>query len=124
MATIREVKKELRHREWAEEIAECQSSGMKIKEWCQMKGISPNTYYRRLRMVRTALLEQDAQTMQQIIPLSSAAALQQSEPAAIQSPQIPEHEKVMIRKNGIEIELLCMPLGLPQLHGVFAHPRR
>lgn len=26
MATIREVKKELRHREWAEEIAECQSS--------------------------------------------------------------------------------------------------
>jgi hypothetical protein len=43
--------------------------------------------------------------MQQIIPLSSAAALQQSEPAAIQSPQIPEHEKVMIRKNGIEIEL-------------------
>ena len=105
MESIREVKKELRHREWAEEIAECQSSGMKIKEWCQMKGISPNTYYRRLRMVRTALLEQDAQTMQQIIPLSSAAALQQSEPAAIQSLQIPKHEKVMIRNNGIEIEL-------------------
>lgn len=48
MATIREVKRELRHREWAEEIAECQSSGMKIKEWCRMKGISCNTYYRRL----------------------------------------------------------------------------
>ena len=32
MATIKEVKKELRHRAWAEEIAECQSSGMKIKE--------------------------------------------------------------------------------------------
>ena len=105
MASIREVKKKLRQREWAEEIAECQKSGMKIKEWCQMKGISPNTYYRRLRMVRTALLEQDAKTMQQIIPLSSAAALQQSEPAAIQSPQIPEYEKVMISKNGIEIEL-------------------
>lgn len=28
MATIKEVKKELRHREWAEEIAECQSSGI------------------------------------------------------------------------------------------------
>lgn len=39
MATIREVKKELRHREWAEEIAECQSSGMKIRNWCRMKGI-------------------------------------------------------------------------------------
>ncbi len=26
MATIKEVKRELRYREWAEEIAECQSS--------------------------------------------------------------------------------------------------
>lgn len=39
MATIKSVKKELRHRGWAEEIAECQSSGMKIKDWCRMKGI-------------------------------------------------------------------------------------
>ncbi|MCR4645622.1 MAG: hypothetical protein K5695_09480 [Oscillospiraceae bacterium] len=60
MATIKEVKKELRHREWAKEIAECQSSGMRIKEWCQMKGINSNIYYRRLRVVRTALLEQTA----------------------------------------------------------------
>ena len=59
MATIREVKKELRHREWAEEIAECQSSGMKIRNWCQMKGISCNTYYRRLQIVRTELLVQN-----------------------------------------------------------------
>ena len=74
MATIREVKKELRHREWAEEIAECQSSGMKIRNWCQMKGISCNTYYRRLQIVRTELLAQTEQSMQQIIPLSSAMA--------------------------------------------------
>ena len=66
MATIREVKKELRHREWAEEIAECQSSGMKIRNWCQMKGISCNTYYRRLQIVRTELLAQTEQSMQQI----------------------------------------------------------
>ena len=47
MATIKEVKREMRYREWAEEIAEYQNSGMKIKEWCRMKGISMNTYYRR-----------------------------------------------------------------------------
>lgn len=105
MATIKEMKKELRHREWAEEIAECQSSGIKIKEWCRMKGISCNTYYRRLRVVRTELLEQTAQTMPQIVPLSSSAALQRSEPEAIQSSPIPACKKVMIRKNGIEIEL-------------------
>ena len=28
MPTIREVKTELRHKEWAEQIQECQSSGM------------------------------------------------------------------------------------------------
>lgn len=28
MSTIKEVKTELRHREWAEQIQECQSSGM------------------------------------------------------------------------------------------------
>ena len=105
MATIREAKRELRYREWAEEIAECQSSGMKIKEWCRMKGISCNTYYRRLRVVRTALLEQTANTLQPIVPLSSSAALQRSEPEAIQPQPIPLCEKVMIRKNGIEIEL-------------------
>ena len=105
MATIKEVKRELRHREWAEEIAECQSSGMTIREWCRMKGISCNTYYRRLRAVRTELLEQTEQTMQQIVPLSTSAALQRSEPNSVQSQPMPVCEKVMIRKNGIEIEL-------------------
>lgn len=105
MATIKEVKRELRYRDWAEEIAECQSSGMKIREWCRMKSINCNTYYRRLCVVRTALLEQIANTIQPIVPLSSSAALQRSEPEAIQPRSNPVCEKVMIRKNGIEIEL-------------------
>ena len=44
MATIKQVKNELRNKGWAEEIAECQSSGMRISEWCHMKGINCNTY--------------------------------------------------------------------------------
>ncbi len=104
MATIREVKKELRHREWAEEIAECQSSGMKIRNWCRMKGISCNTYYRRLQIVRTELLAQTEQSMQQIVPLSSAMALQSSAPEPVLEASA-ACEKIMIRKNGIEIEL-------------------
>ena len=31
MATIKEIKRELRYQEWAEEIAECQSMYAKIK---------------------------------------------------------------------------------------------
>ena len=41
MPTIREVKTELRHREWAEQIQECQSSGMTVTAWCKEKGRTP-----------------------------------------------------------------------------------
>ena len=56
MPTIREVKTELRHREWAEQIQECQSSGMTVTAWCKEKGISQHTYYSRLNVVRKELL--------------------------------------------------------------------
>ena len=38
MPTIREVKTELHHREWAEQIQECQSSGMTRNGVVQGKG--------------------------------------------------------------------------------------
>ena len=41
MPTIREVKTELRHREWAEQIQECQSSGMTVTAWCKKRGAEP-----------------------------------------------------------------------------------
>ena len=55
MPTIREVKTELRHREWAEQIQECQSSGMTVTAWCKEKGLSQHTYYSRLNVVRKEL---------------------------------------------------------------------
>ena len=39
MAMIKEIKMELRHREWAEQIQECQNSGQTVKEWCESSGI-------------------------------------------------------------------------------------
>ena len=48
MPTIREVKTELRHKEWAEQIQECQSSGMTVTAWCKEKGI---TLIRRLEIL-------------------------------------------------------------------------
>ena len=77
---------------------------MKIRNWCQMKGISCNTYYRRLQIVRTELLAQTEQSMQQIVPLSSAMAMQSSAPELVLEASA-ACEKIMIRKNGIEIEL-------------------
>ena len=103
MATIKQVKNEVRHKRWAEEIAECQSSGMRISEWCQMKGISCNTYYRRLRIVRNEFIERSEAPLREIIPLSIATAKEVS--AAPEGSHDHKSEKVFIRKNGIEIEL-------------------
>ncbi len=48
MPTIREVKTELRHREWAEQIQECQSSGMTVtalrKNFCKFKNCDKKRY--------------------------------------------------------------------------------
>ena len=107
MATNKEVKKELRHRVWADQIAECQSSGMKIKDWCEMKGISYNTYYRRLHVVRMELHEKAEHPMQKIVRIDVAAALCEAPvPAASQSSVINvSWESIIMRKDGIEIVL-------------------
>ena len=58
MSAIRAIKAELRHREWREQIQECQNSGQTVTEWCSSNGIKLSTYYTRLRKVREELLSQ------------------------------------------------------------------
>ena len=45
MGRIREIKKQVRHKEWAAMVQECQSSGKKVEEWCNENGINISTYY-------------------------------------------------------------------------------
>ena len=115
MPTIREVKTELRHREWAEQIQECQSSGMTVTAWCKEKGIIQHTYYSRLNVVRKELLKRAGLPLQQIVPLSvsqsvtcTTAAVQTQCVADSAEPGKPEPavaQKVIVRKDGIEVEM-------------------
>lgn len=57
MDNIQSVKSQLRLKEWARQIAECQNSTMTVKAWCEAHGINPKTYYYRLRKVRKNTLE-------------------------------------------------------------------
>ena len=110
MPTIREVKTELRHREWAEQIQECQSSGMTVTAWCKEKGIRQHTYYSRLNVVRKELLKRAG-----IVPLSvsqsvtcTTAAVQTQCVADSAEPGKPEPavpQKMIVRKDGIEVEM-------------------
>ena len=63
---IQTVKNQLTLKNRAEEVAECQSSGMTVSAWCELHGINVKTYYYHLRRVRESLL-----TENRFIPLST-----------------------------------------------------
>ena len=46
-----ETKHEARVRGWREQVQECRSSGMSVKEWCAGHGVKTATYYRWEREV-------------------------------------------------------------------------
>ena len=108
MKTIAEVKKEVRHKAWAEQVRECQSSGLPIKEWCKQNGVNVYTYYRRLRTLREEVLETKGTAAPQIVPISisneiSGTALIDQTPKSTPVPIA--DSKVIMRRDGIEIEL-------------------
>ena len=42
---VKKIDQEVRYQEWATIIKECRSSGMHVKEWCEMKGIKYNVIF-------------------------------------------------------------------------------
>lgn len=114
MAAIKEIKAEVKHREWAEQIRECQSSGQTVKEWCSNAGIKSSTYYHRLKTVREEILSRQPK-LPEIVPVSVSAELTEigAEPVlpkkAFFSDDPKSAEKIIIRKDGIEIEMPCDP---------------
>ena len=110
MSAIRTIKAELRHREWREQIQECQDSGKTVTKWCSSNGIKLSTYYTRLKKVREELLSQQPE-LQKIVPVSVSTKLSdnnvvlQKETGSLGVPM--NAEKISIRKNDIEIEIPC-----------------
>ena len=45
MDEISKVKSDVKYAEWVSVVRVCQSSGLKIRDWCQLNGIVPKTYY-------------------------------------------------------------------------------
>lgn len=110
MAAIKEIKAELRHREWREQIQECQNSGLTVKEWCSNNRINVSTYYSRLRIVREEILSSKPE-LHSIVPVSISTELsEQSTAEAVKTgiSDTTEHaDRIIIRKNDVEIEIPC-----------------
>ena len=56
---ITEIKTRVSLQEWQQRILDCQNSGMSVKAWCQIHGISTGTYYFHLRKIRESVLEEN-----------------------------------------------------------------
>ena len=104
MMTTKEEKRELLHRQLEEQIAECESSNMPVKEWCAENGVNLNTFYARISALKKDKLKQSVQQTQEIVPLS---LIQESGTTNSETvvPRGRPKENIVIRKNGIEIIL-------------------
>ena len=104
MLAAKEEKRELLHKEWEEQIAECESSNMPVKEWCAVNGVNLNTFYGRVLALKRERLKQSGQQTQAIVPLS---VIQESGTTNSETvvPKVRPQENIVIRKNGIEIIL-------------------
>ena len=66
------IKTEVRERNWAMLVRECQQSELSVKAWCEQNGIKASTYYARLRKLREKVCRE-------IVPIEAAKAKSISE---------------------------------------------
>ena len=103
MGRIREIKMQVRHKEWAAMVQECQASGKKVEIWCQENGINVSTYYKRLSVLRTELI--DEAEKQSIVPVNVSAAIANEADTVIPNAAGLSEDKIIMRKDGIEITM-------------------
>ncbi len=103
MMTTKEEKRELLHRKWEEQIAECESSNMPVKEWCAVNGVNLNTFYGRVSALKRERLKQSGQQTQEIVPLSVIQVNDTVDSETAVVPNVRKKENIVIRKSGIEI---------------------
>ena len=54
---VQSLRRQMRLREWAEQVKECEQSGLPVGKWCEETGIPKKTYYNRRNRVREELLD-------------------------------------------------------------------
>mgnify|MGYP002794086309 CR=1 FL=1 len=57
MDQVTQVKRQFRREQWKQHIAECQASGMTVRNWCKLNNLSEPTYYYYLKQFRQELCE-------------------------------------------------------------------
>ena len=56
---VAQVTKNLRHKQWLEEIRSCNSrpEGMTVNQWCELNNVNPHSYYWHMHTLRKEGIE-------------------------------------------------------------------
>jgi hypothetical protein len=73
------------------------------REWCAENGINVSTYYKRLNVLRSELI--DEAEKQSIVPVSVSTAIANEANTVIPNAAGSSEDKIIMRKDGIEITL-------------------
>lgn len=96
--TTREVTQQYRLSQWAQRLHERQLSGLSITAWCEINGVSRNTYFYWQKRLRESACEE--------LALRTGTAVTAAPTFAEVKMQIPESPgAVVVRLNGAEIEI-------------------
>jgi hypothetical protein len=107
---IKSIKKQIQLQDWALQVKEQQESGLRVSEWCRLKGIKAATYYHRLNRVRETVIE-GMQENQGMNPLIIAPTKFAEVDIAMLSKDKTENmltntpAKISVYLNGITIEI-------------------
>ena len=92
------VKNQYRLEQWTRLIQDCQSSGMRVDDWCEANGVTHHAYYYWLRKVRKAACQDLSVTSK----MESSAHFQQLE---VQAPTANTQASVIIHLPSATLEI-------------------
>ena len=59
--------------QWAQVVAQCRESGLRVKQWCQEHGVNISSYYKWQRKVYAAAQAQQERSFVEVTPVQPAA---------------------------------------------------
>lgn len=102
MDQVTRVKNQFHAEQWIQLIKECQSSGMRVDDWCTANDISRHAYYYWLRKLRLAAIQKSNPNALAEAPKEEPAVFKKLE---VQTPVPNTQAAVIIRLNGATIEV-------------------
>ena len=101
MDQVTNVKVQFRLEQWKKLIAECQSSGMPVRKWCEQNGFREQTYYYYLKRIREKEIEKMPTSLIPV-PVEKPTVFKKLE---VQSPLPDTKAAVIIRLGSATVEV-------------------